>query len=395
MPAEIASLIRNKKSIADNIALDIRKKIEVGTYLVGSCLPGRRALAAEYCVASMIIQKAVSSLIADGLVRAENGRGTYVVRTSPLPKARLGTVGIVTYVYASWKGPGKRVEKATGIIQSLERTIAAEGGSSIYLNRYRQDGLHVPPSLAVKEVVEKGAESVVFVLDQDHDDFLYLGKKGSTSIPMVSILWDESFLPMPSVYYDSIDAGRSAAIHLLDHGCRHILFFSSGSATWSERRALGASEIIRYAGKGCEIDIRTKSSRMIPNALVELDYDVEAFEYAGKIFEDGIAFDGVIAANDRMAIQFAKVAAERGLHAGADYALIGFDNDDEARMAGLSTMQPPWHQMGHEAVNLLQGIMAGSENSESVWLRSHLIVRQSSKLGRRRAAGVGQEFAQA
>ena len=380
MPAEIAKLIRNKRSISDNIATDLRRKIEQGTYRLGTCLPGRRALASEYSVASVIVQKAVNELIEDGLVRAENGRGTFVVRTTPLPTNRLGTVGIVTYVYPSWKGVGIKVEKATSIIQSLERAIAAVGGSSVFFNRYREDGNHISPRVAMQAVVDRGAESVVFVLDQDHDDFRQLGSRALMHAPAVSILWDECDVPMPRVYYDSVDAGRTAARHLIDQGCRRILYFSTVSSTWSERRAAGASETIAALRDECRLEVRLRVSRVIPNALIDVDYDVEAYEYARQVFDEGVNFDGVIAANDRMAIQFARVAAECSLHAGKDYGLIGFDNEDEARDAGLTTMQPPWHQMGHEAIHLLQRVMAGSSEPETVCLLAHLIVRQSSKL---------------
>lgn len=378
MPAEIAHSIRCRRSLADNIAEDLRRRIERGQYPVGACLPGRRALASEYSVAPINVQKAVNELIEDGFLRAENGRGTFVVRSSALPKDRLGVIGIVTYVYPSWKGPGPRVEKASSIIQSLERSIALSGGSSVYFNRYRADGKHAAPREAIARVRDMGAESVVFVLDQDHEDFQTVGQRGADEIPMISILWDECWLPMPHLYYDSVDAGRSAARHLIDRGSRRLVYFSSGVSSWSERRAVGATEVVRASGVDCSIVIRQQIARHIPNALVEVDYETEALAYARQVLADGLEFDGAIAANDRMAIQFAAAAAERGMHAGKDYALIGFDNDDEARSANLTTMQPPWTQMGQEAAGLLQGIMAGDE-PRSVAFRSHLIIRQSSK----------------
>ncbi|MDR3710614.1 MAG: substrate-binding domain-containing protein [Capsulimonadaceae bacterium] len=381
MPAQIAELIRTKRSISDNIAQDLRQKIENGAYPVGSRLPGRRDLASKYKVAPIIIQKAVNGLVASGLVRAENGRGTFVARADALPQTRLGTVGIITYVYPSWKGEGVRVERATTIMHSLERALTLAGGNSVFFNRYRQDGAHVPLRVAVDEVRMQGAESIVFVLEQDPLEFQYIAQASRKPVPMAAILWDEAPLPVPTVYYDSVNAGRGAASHLVDCGCRRIVFFSSVVATWSERRILGAREVIEAAGPDYSLDVRVRASRDIPNALIDVDYEGEAREFAERVFDEGVEFDGVLAANDRIAVQFVDVARERGLRVGSDYALVGFDNDHESRDAGLSSMQPPWQQMGQEAIQLLQRMRDDPAARQDVQMQSHLIVRQSTLFG--------------
>ena len=382
MTLPISETIRSKPSIADNIAIDVQGRIDTGLYPLGSRLPGRRALASEYGVAPLIIQKAVNQLVAAGLVAAENGRGTFVVRTNPLAPRRLGTVGIVTYVYPSWRGVGVRVEKATMIMQAVERAVSAAGGTSVFCNRYEQDGNHLSLSQAVEEVAEQGAEAVVFVLEQDEEDFERLAREHVPPLDMVAVVWDECPLPVPIVYYDSVDAGRSAAGHLIERGCRRILFFSSGTSTWTERRLQGAREIIRTAGPDYRLDVRIRADRIIPNALVDVDYESEANALSREVLDSAPPFDGVIAANDRMAVQFAAAARSRGLRAGDDYALIGFDNDDEARSAGLTSLQPPWQRMGQEAVHVLERMTAKAGAGENVRFRSQMITRKSSHLKR-------------
>jgi len=60
------------------IADAMREAIHAGELAPGQRLPSGRKLADEYGVAPMTIQKALTTLRAEGLVRAYRGRGTFV-----------------------------------------------------------------------------------------------------------------------------------------------------------------------------------------------------------------------------------------------------------------------------------------------------------------------------
>jgi len=60
------------------IADAMREAIQTGDLAPGQRLPSGRKLADEYGVAPMTIQKALTTLRAEGLVRAYRGRGTFV-----------------------------------------------------------------------------------------------------------------------------------------------------------------------------------------------------------------------------------------------------------------------------------------------------------------------------
>ncbi|MDR3708604.1 MAG: GntR family transcriptional regulator [Capsulimonadaceae bacterium] len=68
-----------KASASNRVAHDLRDKIERGIYRPGTILPGRRALSAAYQVALVTIEQSVRQLSAEGLLRSEQGRGTFVV----------------------------------------------------------------------------------------------------------------------------------------------------------------------------------------------------------------------------------------------------------------------------------------------------------------------------
>lgn len=67
---------RNSRTNAVHEAL--KGAIRQGTYAVGVQLPSETSLAEEFGVSRPVIREAISRLSAEGLVRAERGRGTFV-----------------------------------------------------------------------------------------------------------------------------------------------------------------------------------------------------------------------------------------------------------------------------------------------------------------------------
>src|SRR5579871_6126246 len=60
------------------IAVSLRTRIHEGQWTVGAMLPSRRDLAREYGVSPITIERAITHLIADGVLRADDRRGTFV-----------------------------------------------------------------------------------------------------------------------------------------------------------------------------------------------------------------------------------------------------------------------------------------------------------------------------
>jgi DNA-binding GntR family transcriptional regulator len=59
------------------VAAEIRRRIQSGTYRPGERLPGTVAIASEFDVSQSTASRAVSSLRAEGLVYVVSGRGYY------------------------------------------------------------------------------------------------------------------------------------------------------------------------------------------------------------------------------------------------------------------------------------------------------------------------------
>lgn len=66
------------------IVEDLRVRIRAGEYAPGGQLPSLSKLMAKHGVAGGTVDKAIAILEAEGLVRSEHGKGTFVV--DPLPE---------------------------------------------------------------------------------------------------------------------------------------------------------------------------------------------------------------------------------------------------------------------------------------------------------------------
>jgi DNA-binding LacI/PurR family transcriptional regulator len=168
-------------------------------------------------------------------------------------------------------------------------------------------------------------------------------------MPMV-LLGDRIFHgPKDHVTMQNVEGARAATEHLLSIGRGRIV-------------ALGAhpGEVIGSAG------LRLEGYRQAL-AAADIEYDPafvvsaatwhrrDGAEAMRAFLETGVAFDGLAAFNDSIALGAMRVMQEAGLRIPADVAVIGFDDIDETRYSipSLSTIDPSKDEIAERAVSLL------------------------------------------
>lgn len=175
---------------------------------------------------------------------------------------------------------------------------------------------------------------------------------------------------------DNRRGARLAAEHLLAHGHRAIAFFGGhrDSSSCDERRA-GYRDALAAAG------IAPDPAWLVECAPTRL----EAARHAGALFARDPAPTAAVCYNDAVALGLMAGLAARGRRAGADFAVVGFDDIAEAAFATppLTTVAADPRARGIQAARLVLARLRGEAPAgpQAVVAPATLVVRASSRTG--------------
>lgn len=201
----------------------------------------------------------------------------------------------------------------------------------------------------------------------------------SLKIPTVGL--DASFSPVlnASVALDNKSAMRSAVYYLQELGHERIgyvqypnrnIFFSS-----AEERGT----FFLQAAK--EYDFSQASVHVYPAKDYEVNSSLEEplSQLARRIASSDAAPTALCVENDEAAIILMRQLRLLGVKIPEDISIIGFDDNDNAELMGLTTLkQDPVH-MAKIAAQLLKDLMAGNPiERKQTWIQTSLVKREST-----------------
>ena len=367
---------------------DMRKRIGQGLWRPEQMLPGRRALAAEYGVALATLERAVAVLMTEGLLRADNRRGTFVASvgsftrdgasahsTPHSPAPLVATVAVVASITPSLS----RDEAAwpLHILRACEDQLGTVPGMTMrFVSALSHDRVLRSPTAILNDLQSVSPDGIVSISNFSH---LHDVLASFHSARVVNVLFDPEQTAMRQVTVDEPYGGLQAARHLLNQGYRKLLFFQPFGTAWVESRLEGVRTAAARAGAtDVSLAIWPGKPASSPEHGEPQRHQELAYEAALKLMRGGFeAGVGVIAPNDYTAVGLMRAAREQGLEAGTDYGIIGFD--DYERRADLSTMRPPLEQMGAEAARLMEHMLRGEAGPSRVMVHHRLIPRGSTR----------------
>jgi DNA-binding LacI/PurR family transcriptional regulator len=215
-------------------------------------------------------------------------------------------------------------------------------------------------------VTTSRADGVIF-LGQSwlHAAFNRLAETESRFVVWGAQLADQSYC---SVGSDNYAGGRRATLHLARLGRKRIVFLGDTEAPEATQRHRGYLDALAEAG--LEAD---------PDLVAPAHFEVESAEASvDALVQKDIAFDGVVAASDLIALGAIRALQHAGRSVPEDVSVIGFDNVPFARYAkpALSTIAQDTAKAGRLMVSKL--IDSGGEGARrSERIPTDLIVRES------------------
>lgn len=181
-----------------------------------------------------------------------------------------------------------------------------------------------------------------------------------------------------SVSMDNVEAGRLAAQHLIEQGCRNILFATEATLTLSRSHKIeGFLAVLRD-------QCMSVSQRVIEGKASSEYGDTEMFELGLKLAAQVSALmpapDGIVAINDALGIGLMVGLRTAGIEIPGDISIVGIDNIALSGLAwpGLTSVMPPLAEMAQVMVDRLISRMDDPQLPPEEWLfPPTLVCRQS------------------
>ncbi|MEJ1238255.1 LacI family DNA-binding transcriptional regulator [Chryseolinea sp. T2] len=176
-----------------------------------------------------------------------------------------------------------------------------------------------------------------------------------------------------NIVIDNVQAGYDAVMHLIDQGCKRIMYVGG-----SLKRNVYADRL-----KGYKLALSDKgiafSDKYVHTDVLSEQTGIDA---ARKILEMHPRPDGVFAASDSSAVACMQTLQEAGIRVPHDVAVVGFNNDPISWIARprLTTVNYPGNEMGQIAATTLINAIHKSPASSltTLVLKHELIIRDSS-----------------
>jgi DNA-binding LacI/PurR family transcriptional regulator len=300
-----------------------------GTY--GEQLPPEPELALRYQVSRMTLRRAIASLAEDGLLSAQQGRGTFINRNGQ-PTSRASTVAVVLEDHIL-EG---RSDPYFGLLISALASRLASSGHALLLAKVGDAVLDPATS-------KRSTLCGVIAMGYDRESVWSLS---ATRLPL--ILLDSAPLPERTCILSENREGILMALrHLTSLGHRRIAHIAGATSTVSghERADAWRNGLVDLGLAGGD------------TLFAAGDFTVDGGERAmtALLAASGGRPTAVVCGNDRMALGALRALRLHGLQVPQDVSLIGYDDIEAAELSvpALTTVTVPRHELAAAACQAL------------------------------------------
>ena len=338
----------------------LHRAIKRGEFKDGDRLPSETALARRFGASRPTVAQALRELQRMELVERHRGAGSFV-RHAP---ASAGTLGLL----ADGLGATEMIEPL-----SVEIVRAAQAsGWNVVMGAAVADR---SPDLIAREWADRGVSGVFFAPIEHHPVRAAVNRAladclTKRGLAIVLIDRDLGEFPERSIYdlvsIDDFFAGFDLAAHLLERGCRRLVF--------TARPSFPASTDLRVAGARAAVERVAKA---------HLDFvvgDPAEIAWVRKLLKQTRA-DAVLASNDATAAKLLQTVQSLGWSVPRNLMVTGFDDIRYASLFSppLTTMRQPCATLGAAAVETMLGRLRQPRiPARRVLVRAELVVRSST-----------------
>lgn len=357
---------RNPKPFYKQVSEDIVNRIRSNKLKIGDKLETQYELAKNYDVSLITIKKALSNLIAEGILYARVGKGTYVARRpSQIDYSAHLTIA---YVLKDLDNPFYQ-----SIVSSVERNLSKNNCNLIL---YSSDNRREYEERKIRYFVEMGISGLILgSMSHSHYTSRLIKQLQEENFPFIMV----SYTDDPSICFIGTDqryGGFIATEHLIKAGYKSIGYVNGevGNLVGEVRKEGYLEALKKYkVTPDDRFMYRIKVSSKRDD--LQSGYDV-GVEFCNSTERPRAMF----VYNDLSALGFINALSEFGLSVPDDVAIVGFDDIALGRSAAipLTTVHQPTDKIGKLAVEqLLQRINGSATTKVCKNLQPKLVVRES------------------
>lgn len=192
-------------------------------------------------------------------------------------------------------------------------------------------------------------------------------------IPLVFISRVCYNVKAPRIVVNDAEIAKKVTEHLLDEGCRKIVYLSGPTSMALCR--------IRYQGY-CEA-LKRRDIEIDPNLVIDTGlFQDDGHETILHMLDEGIIPDGIFSSINAPALGVVKALKKRGYRIPQDIAVAGFTDSALSTIIepNLTAVSPPLEEMGLVAIQQLFRQIEGFEAKDiTITLPSKLIIRESTQ----------------
>jgi GntR family transcriptional regulator of arabinose operon len=342
----------------------LRQRILNGEWAFGAMLSNEHDLCEQFGVSRGTIRQVLGELEKEGLIRREQGRGTFITRVSR-QEPQNGVSGrslafIVPYVRDSF---------VPTILLGIESCARSRGYAVLFS--------HVENDLdkqetALKTAVSQGVAGIILYPVNSTNAGPFLSQLVSQNFPLVTVDRYMRGLFTDFVTSDNFGGGLQATRYLLSLGHRRIAFIRwDDPAVTMEHRCLGYRQALLEAGVDVDANLEWEV-RGYP------DVDISSLKDRLSMQPRPTA---IFAGNDQVAMAVQRAAQSLKIQIPEELALVGFDDLDVSvqREVGLTTVAQPAYELGKIATEM---VICRIEQVNPCLIQhvlpTRLVIRQSS-----------------
>lgn len=344
----------------------IKEEILIGKIKPGDQIPSENTLAEMLSISRNTVRKAISTLVNEGYLYTEHGRGTYC-RDRSVTRKNSRNIGVITTYISEYIFPS--------VIQGID-SILAEKGYSIMLKNTDND---VEKEAAyLEEALDKDLEGLIIEPTKSalfSNNLKYYEALDRNNIPYVFIHgYYQQLEEKPQVVLDDVEGMYSAVNYLAELGHRNIAGIFKADDIQGINRHKGYAKALAEHGIPYNPDhvvwFHTEDRLTKPYSAIK------------RMISSGATIDAVSCYNDQIAFKIYELFNEIGKRVPGNISITGFDDSylSVSCPVKLTTVSHPKKKLGEIAAQVLLDMINEVDylnNPVKKLIKPELIIRDS------------------